>query len=336
MSVENENNKDYYSEVVLSKVDPEKELPVDIYIYLNDKFIKFRSKGDPIGQDKFELFIAKGVNKIFIQSDEIMNYLDWLNEQNLQEERDFVDQFGEENRGFFKRSKDFKEKVYDVFFEKEITTTVIKQLQENVADFVDEIKSNSVTEQAIALMQNKNTNVADHSINVANIAIFIGMVLGHGHQFILENIYMGSLFHDYGKLKIDPNLLDQKGDRLYSQAIQDHPINGTRLLEKTEGIPAQVFVIVQQHHEQFNGYGYPKGLSGDEIYELSQIVSMANVFDNTLREHNKLPKNERYRRAIKILEYDRGKMWNPKYIGRVVEAFTALIDAIEDNDKMAS
>lgn len=313
---------DDFSEVILSRVDPEIPLPTDIYLKVDNKFIKFRAKGDPIGKDKYELFIAKGVKNIFIPAEEIMEFLEWLNESNAQEETTFVDQFGEENRGFFKRSKDFKEKVYNVYFEEELNPNIVENLQENVSDFVEDIKKNPITTQAIALMLNKNSSVADHSVNVANLSVFIGMALGHGHQFILENLYMGSLFHDYGKLKIDPKILENNDNRMYSQAVQDHPLAGVKMLRKTEGIPTQVLTIIQQHHEQFNGHGFPSGLGGDEIYELAQIVSMANIFDNTITENKQLPTHERHKRAIKVLEFDKGKMWNPKYIPRVVEALS--------------
>ncbi|MCR9204283.1 MAG: hypothetical protein NXH75_06890, partial [Halobacteriovoraceae bacterium] len=87
---ENKLTDDDFSEVVLSKVDPERPLPTDIFLKVDNKFIKFRSKNDPIGKDKYELFIAKGVKNIFIPSEEIMEFLSWLNELNEGEETTFV------------------------------------------------------------------------------------------------------------------------------------------------------------------------------------------------------------------------------------------------------
>jgi len=319
---DNNMSEEDFSLVILSKVDPERPLPTDIYLKVDNKFIKFKSKGDPIGADKYELFIAKGVKNIYITSDEIMTFLDWINSSSSDEETTFVDEFGEESRGFFKRSKDFKEKVYEIYFEDELNEEIVENLQTNVSDFVSQIKENPITSQAIALMLNKNSTVADHSVNVANLSVYLGMALGHGHQFVLENLYMGAIFHDYGKLKIDPKVLENQGNRLYSQAVQDHPVAGVKMLRKTQGIPTQVLTIIQQHHEQFNGHGFPKGIGGDDIYELAQIVSIANIFDNTLSENKQLPSHERYKRAVKVIEFDNGKMWNPKYIDRVIEALT--------------
>lgn len=319
--MEGENLKeDDFTLVVLTKVNPEKPLPTPIFLKVDGKFIKFKGAGEPIGAEKFDFFIAKGVKNIYIHNEDIMDFLDWLNESEETEESSFVDQFGEENRGFFKRSKEFKEKVYDVYFEEELNPEIVFQLQDHVADFVSDIKEKPVAAQAVALMMSRNKTVADHSINVANLAVFLGMVLGHGHQFVLENLYMGAIFHDYGKLKIDPKLLENNDGRLYSQAIQNHPIFGVKMLRKTQGIPKQVLTIIAQHHEQFNGHGYPLGVGGDELYELAQIVSMANIFDNTLKENSKYSEDERYKRAIKVIQYDNGKNWNPKYIERVLEA----------------
>lgn len=313
-------SEDDFSLVILSNVNPERELPTDVYIYVDKKFIKFKSKGDQIGAEKYDYFLSKGVKNIYIPAEDIMTFLTWINDDISEEESDFVDKAGEESRDFFKRGKDFKKKVYEMYFEEDLSPEVIDALQESVADFVEEIKQSEVTSQAIAFLMSKNTNIADHSFNVANLSIFIGMVLGHGHQFVLENLYMGALFHDYGKLKIDPKILENKENRMYSHAIQEHPMSGAKMLSKKDGIPSQVLTIIEQHHEQFNGHGYPNSLQGDEIYELAQIVSMANIFDNILTENKNMSRNERYKKAILVLQYDNGQNWNPKYMDRVVEA----------------
>ena len=316
----NSSNDDNFSLIILSNVNPERELPTDVYIHVDSKYIKFKSKGDQIGAEKYDYFLSKGMKSIYIPADEIMTFLSWINEDLKEEESDFVKKAGEESRDFFKRSKDFKQKIYEVYFEDELSDSLVEKLQENVADFVEDIKQNEMTSKAIAFLMSKNSSIADHSLNVANLSIFFGMVLGHGHQFVLENLYMGGLLHDYGKLKIDPKVIENRENRMYSHAIQEHPTMGANLLRKAEGIPKQVLTIVEQHHEQFNGHGYPNSLQGDQIYDLAQIVGMANIFDNILVENRKSAKSEQYKKAIKVLEYDSGKNWNPKYIERVVEA----------------
>ncbi|MCP4914685.1 MAG: HD domain-containing protein [Oligoflexia bacterium] len=321
MSEENYVDDDF-SLIILSKVDPEKPLPAEVFLKVDGKYIKFRNKGDSISSEKFDLFVSKGIKNIYVHNEDIMEFLEWLADSNDEEVDQMVAEGGEENRGFFERTVETKEKVYEVYFEDELNDEIVGKLQENVEDFIDEISKNPITAQAIQALSQRNNTVAEHSVNVANLAVYLAMVVGHSHQFVLENVYMGAIFHDYGKAKIPAHILENVNNNMYSHAIQEHPNEGVKILRKTKGIPEQVMQIIVQHHEQFNGHGFPRGLAGDDIYELAQIVSMANVFDNTLYENKNFPKADRYKKAIKVIEYDNGKCWNPKYIPRILDALT--------------
>jgi len=156
-------------------------------------------------------------------------------------------------------------------------------------------------------------------MNVANLSLFLAMTVGHGHQHVLENLYLGALFHDYGKAKIPPQILENPSSVSYAQAISDHPEKGYEMLKKSKEIPKQALTIVLEHHEQFAGAGYPKGLTGDQIYGLSKIVTIANVFDNVAMENRRTPKTM-YRAAIKVLEYDKGKQFDPEIMPRIIDS----------------
>lgn len=321
-----------FSEVLLSNINPEKPLPTDVYVKVDGKFIKFREKGDTLTTERFDQFISKGIKNLFISAGHIMAFLEWVNENKANEIEVLVSKTGEESRSFFAREGELREKVYETFFETELTAEVVGKLQDSVKSFVKEISNNPITLKAIATLAEKNSTIADHSVSVANLAVYLALVCGHGHQFVLENVYMGAIFHDYGKAKIPQKELENQSGRLYSQAIQDHPEKGARMLQKTEGMPIQVINIIIQHHEQFNGGGYPAGLQGEDVYELAQIVSMANIFDNTLMEHKRQPIAERVNRAIKVLEYDKGKHWNPKFFPRVTDALMKIEETIIERE----
>lgn len=67
-----------YSLVNLSKVDPEKALPTDIFLKIDHKFIRFRQKGDVIGADKFDSFTQRGLEGIYVLDDDILTFLVWI------------------------------------------------------------------------------------------------------------------------------------------------------------------------------------------------------------------------------------------------------------------
>ena len=89
--------------------------------------------------------------------------------------------------------------------------------------------------------------------------------------------------------------------------------------EKAQNIPAQVIRIVREHHELYNGQGYPGGLKGKEIYELSKIVSMANIIDEEIQRH-KIPSPENYLKVAKFIERDNGKKFDPEDAMKISQA----------------
>ncbi|MGG3562335.1 HD domain-containing phosphohydrolase [Neobacillus rhizosphaerae] len=118
-----------------------------------------------------------------------------------------------------------------------------------------------------------------HSINVGLIASKIGRILklSEKHQQFLASM---GLFHDVGKFKIDPMILN-KPSRLTDEEfnlIKQHPELGFDLLSKTSLHPL-ILEGVLKHHERLNGTGYPNRLNGDSIPFFIRILSVADTFD---------------------------------------------------------
>lgn len=308
-----------FAQVVLAKINPEEPLPTDVYILIDGKYIKFRKKGDYISAEKYNLFISKNVKTVYISNEQINDFLDWLASTKDKVIDEAVEIVGEENRPLVEKQEELKEKVYETFFDEELTPENVRVLQDQVSELIEHVSKNPISAEAIAKLAQQNQSVAEHSVNVANLAVFLAMALGHGHQYVLENVYMGGLFHDYGKAKIPASILENVNNALYSQAIQNHPEKGVEIVRKIGDIPEPVFTIIYQHHEQYDGSGYPRGISGSDIYELSEIVSIANIFDNIATENKNRP-SEMYKKAIKVIEFDRGKFFDPKVIPRVLDA----------------
>ncbi|MEH7301058.1 HD-GYP domain-containing protein [Neobacillus drentensis] len=118
-----------------------------------------------------------------------------------------------------------------------------------------------------------------HSINVGLIASKIGRILklSEKHQHFLASM---GLFHDVGKFKIDPMILN-KPSRLTDEEfnlVKQHPKLGYDLLSKTSLHPL-ILEGVLKHHERLNGTGYPNRLNGDSIPFFIRILSVADTFD---------------------------------------------------------
>lgn len=125
-----------------------------------------------------------------------------------------------------------------------------------------------------------------HSIRVAELSVEIAkqLELDNHDQKVL---YHGGLFHDIGKLEIDPYILN-KPEKLTIEEwklIQQHPITGYEMLRKYDS-GYGICYIALFHHERIDGSGYPFGMKKDDIPLKTQIVALAESFDAMISKRN--------------------------------------------------
>jgi len=119
-----------------------------------------------------------------------------------------------------------------------------------------------------------------HSVNVAvlSIAMGIGLKLDNEH---LKYLGMGAILHDFGKCFTNINILNKNGKLTDTEfdIIKKHPRDGYDFLREKLNLPSHSSMVILQHHEKWNGKGYPLGRSKEDINDLARIVSVADVYD---------------------------------------------------------
>lgn len=120
-----------------------------------------------------------------------------------------------------------------------------------------------------------------HSVNVAMLSTILGVLCGFSKEKLSE-LTLSALLHDLGKIKISKDILN-KPDRLTDEefaAIRKHPQEGYNYIKKMN-IPnaEQLAIVAQQHHEKYNGTGYPFRKKGKEIHLYGRISAIADVYD---------------------------------------------------------
>lgn len=124
-----------------------------------------------------------------------------------------------------------------------------------------------------------------HSLNVTVLSLILAKALGTGESDS-RHLGLGAIFHDIGKIDIPQKIL-MKTDPL-TKAEQSfyemHCEYGLDIATKA-GLSKKAADVVMQHHEYIDGSGFPGGLEGDEIFPLSKIVSIVNVYDNLCNPH---------------------------------------------------
>lgn len=166
----------------------------------------------------------------------------------------------------------------------------------------------------------KDKGAAEHCKRVRDLSLQMGRRLGlPDHRLLLLD--HGAYLHDVGKVEVPLEIL-LKPAALTAQewdVIKMHPIYGQRMVKKT--FLKDVGPIIEQHHERFDGSGYPYGLAGEDVLLESYIVAVADAFDamTTSRPYHQAMTQQQ---AVAEIERGRGRF----YPDKVVLAFLASVE----------
>ncbi|MBI6545523.1 MAG: HD-GYP domain-containing protein [Cyanobacteria bacterium NC_groundwater_1444_Ag_S-0.65um_54_12] len=160
-----------------------------------------------------------------------------------------------------------------------------------------------------------------HSANVMSLALLVGTAL----NFPLERLRVlgiGALLHDVGKTLIPEDILN-KPTKLTEEEFRimaTHPANGTMILSSYSWAISDIRNCAFQHHEKYNGLGYPMGLKSSQISELAQVVAVADFYDALISDRcykKGLPPSVVYQAILN------GS--NVHFAGHIVQAFRKFI-----------
>ena len=167
----------------------------------------------------------------------------------------------------------------------------------------------------------KSPWTAGHSERVTKYGMEIGEELGFSETEI-DILQRGGLLHDIGKLGIPNEILDKHGKltEKENQILQKHPRMGARILEPISAYTDTMHIVLQ-HHENFDGTGYPDGLAGEEISIYSRILAVADRFE-ALTADRPYRRAVRQTDALKFIQDNCDTQFDPL----VVEAFIRLIE----------
>ncbi|HEY3826367.1 MAG TPA: HD-GYP domain-containing protein [Bryobacteraceae bacterium] len=215
-------------------------------------------------------------------------------------------------------------------FEKELSS--IREINDLTAGFnraagaIREARRNlqgayvEFVESMAGALDARDRYTAGHSGRVSQLACATAFALGiTGND--LEDIRVGALLHDIGKIGI-PDAVLQKPGKLTSEEfdlIKEHPEIGRRILEGVHGF-ARYLDVVELHHENWDGTGYPKGQSGTATPIAARIVHVCDAYD-AMTTDRPYRQGMNHEKAISVLREFAGTQFDP----RVVEVFTEVV-----------
>lgn len=153
-----------------------------------------------------------------------------------------------------------------------------------------------------------------HSVNVAVLSSVIGMSM-HLDNTKIEKLTASALLHDIGKVFMPKDIVNkvEKLTKEEEKLYKSHPEKGYRYIKQYYTVPVTTYVGILQHHERYDGYGYPDGKRGEEISKFGRVLCLCDAYDNLVSER---PNKKAYlpSDAIEYIMANNGQIFDPKLV----------------------
>lgn len=181
-----------------------------------------------------------------------------------------------------------------------------------------------IIESLAAALDAKDVYTSGHSTRVGNMAYDLAKNL-ELDDYDLQMIHIAGHLHDIGKIGVPDNILNKENSlNTYEwEFMKRHPEIGSNILEKADSLK-EISYIVLHHHERWDGAGYPKGLSEEEIPFGSRIIAICDSIDamSSNRPYRKTISNtECYNEILK----NKGIMYDPKIADCIIENWSTIV-----------
>jgi putative nucleotidyltransferase with HDIG domain len=167
-----------------------------------------------------------------------------------------------------------------------------------------------------AALETRDSETHGHSERVVSYSLRLGREYGLSSED-MKSLEFGSLLHDIGKIGVPDSIL-RKPAKLTEEEwvrMREHPLHGQQILRGIEFLQGAARVVAQ-HHEQWDGSGYPVGLRAEEIDVCARIFAVADAFD-AITSDRVYRRGKSYEAASQELDDWAGRQFDPK----VVEVF---------------
>jgi HD-GYP domain-containing protein (c-di-GMP phosphodiesterase class II) len=171
---------------------------------------------------------------------------------------------------------------------------------------------------------------ADDGYTGAHSRAVVDLTLGVADELELSerdrrDAEFAALLHDVGKLRVPNEIINKEGPLTDQEwrIVEQHTIEGERLLHRVGGLLGQIGRIVRSCHERYDGTGYPDGLAGEDIPLVARIVSCCDAY-------NAMTSDRSYRKALTraeaVAELRRGS--GTQFDPRVADALVAVVERV--------
>lgn len=271
-----------YFRIRLSTIRPEKITAFDIYLYVDRKHILYLKAGDQLSDGKIATLHSRDTgDSFFVKEEDRWKYRDWVKEE-----------LNSNNLNPNQKAAILRESsvaLMEDLFENPDVHKALDESRPIIKDFISFMEDAPEAVGFMLSLSGHDFYTYNHSLDVSIYSLGLGQALGFNKKD-LEELGVGSLFHDIGKRNVSLDILCKKGslDEAEWAQMKMHPTYGLAILNEHPDISDAIKASAYEHHESWAGNGYPNGLAKQEIHPFARIISITDTYDamTTQRSYN--------------------------------------------------
>ncbi len=200
----------------------------------------------------------------------------------------------------------------DEFLLKPLSPTLVRLriqsllMQKSAIDSLEEAET--ILFALAQAVEQRDKQTGDHCQRLATYSTALGMALGLTRPELVA-LYRGGYLHDIGKVAVPDSILFKRGKLTDEEwhIMRAHTTKGEEICRPMKSL-GLVLPVIRNHHERWDGSGYPDGLAGEQIPLLARILQVADVYD-ALTSERSYKKAFTHEEAVSILKSEAAKGW---------------------------
>lgn len=265
------------------------ELTFDLYLRLplNERIVLYRRQGDVLEAERLAKFSRAETSNLVIRRADYAKFVVYVSDR-LKNLLDVAP--GANNKGVY--DKAVRGLLRGTFENRD--AAVVKSMMDNLNDVSNVVIDSVLTEinehgrrtyRNLVNLAATGTDFQKHPVNVASLAVMIAIGTGYSSKRTVADVSMAALLHDLGLAKL-PGELALQAHRKDSYSLEDrlkideHVQHSLAIIrERNIEISPLTRIMIEQHHEKFNGAGFPRKLRGLQVSPFAQILHIADEID---------------------------------------------------------
>lgn len=198
-----------------------------------------------------------------------------------------------------------------------------KEIEENQSEMIYTL---------MEVMESTSDETGQHIKRVASMCRLLASNIDYLSEKDIEDIFLASPMHDIGKIAIPKEILHKPGKLTDSEMtiMRSHAEKGYELLQHSKRrLTNAASIIAREHHEKWDGTGYPRGLKGEQIHIYGRIVALADVFD-ALTHKRQYKDAWSIDDAVQYIKDHSGTHFDPSLVDIFVEKLPEFLDIISN------